>query len=160
MTHHLDWKGLADALEALALVRSARPDVEVVLFGVEPVEGVGRFVASPSRAEVAELLRSCAVHLVASWEEGFGLTGAEAIACGAALATTDTKGSREYAVDGCTALVSEPRDPPALAENVLRLLGDADLRERLVADGQRHLRGVMPAWSEAGRRLMLALFED
>jgi hypothetical protein len=160
MTHHLDWKGHADALEALALVRSARPDVEVVLFGVKPVEGFGRFVASPSRPEVAELLHSSAVHVVASWEEGFGLAGAEAIACGAALASTDTKGSREYAVDECTALVSKPRDPAALADNVLRLLDEVDLRERLVVNGQRHLRWVMPSWSEAGRRLALALFED
>ncbi|HTD58809.1 MAG TPA: glycosyltransferase, partial [Solirubrobacteraceae bacterium] len=126
---------------------------------VEPVEDVGRFVASPSRSEVAALLHSSAVHVVASWEEGFGLTGAEAIACGAALATTDTKGSRDYAVDGRTALVSTPRDPQALADNVLKLLDDVRLREQLVAAGQRHLRGVMPPWSEAARRLAFTLTE-
>jgi Sulfotransferase family/Glycosyl transferases group 1 len=153
MTHRLDWKGLDDALAAVSLVRSARADVEVVLFGVEPVEGVGTYLDSPDRAEVAALLRSSAVHIVSSWEEGFGLTGAEAIACGAALATTDTRGSRDYAIDGHTALVSPPRDPGALAENVLRLLADAKLRDRLVVKGQRHLRGVMPPWAEAARRL-------
>jgi hypothetical protein len=158
MTHRLDWKGLADALAAISLVRSVRADVEVILFGVEPVSDAGVFLASPSRAEVAALLRSCAVHIVASWEEGFGLTGAEAIACGAALATTDTKGSREYALDGHTALVSPPRDPGALAESVLRLLEDGDLRERLVRNGQLHLRGVMPSWPEAARRMEYALF--
>jgi hypothetical protein len=157
MTHRLDWKGLADALEAVALVRSARADVEVVCFGVQPVEDAMRFMPSPTRAEVAALQRSCAVHLVASWEEGFGMTGAEALACGAALATTDTKGSRDYALDGATALVSPPRDPRALADNVLRLLDDARLRERLVAAGQRHLRGVMPPWPEAARRMAAAL---
>jgi glycosyltransferase involved in cell wall biosynthesis len=159
MTHRLDWKGLADALTAAALVRSARADVEMVFFGVEPVEGLGVFLPSPTRAEVASLLRSCAVHVIASWEEGFGMTGAEAIACGAALATTDTKGSRDYAVDGHTALVSPPRDPRALAGNVLRLLDDAELRDRLVAVGQRHLRGVMPPWPEAARRMAFALLE-
>jgi len=160
MTHRLDWKGLEDALAALALVRAARPDVEVVLFGAEPVAGVGTFHASPSRAEVAELLRSSAVHVVASWEEGFGLTGAEAIACGAALASTDTKGSRDYALPERTALVSPPRDPRALADNVLALLGDGGLRERLVTTGQRHLRGVMPPWPEAARRMALALIDE
>jgi hypothetical protein len=159
MTHRLDWKGLADALEAVALVRTARPDVEVVCFGVEPVGDAGRFLPSPTRAEVAALQRSCAVHLVASWEEGFGMTGAEAIACGAALATTDTRGSRDYALDGATALVSPPRDPRALADNVLRLLDDAPLREHLVTAGQHHLRGVMPPWPEAARRMALALLE-
>jgi glycosyltransferase involved in cell wall biosynthesis len=158
MTHRLDWKGLDDALAAVSLVRAVRADVEVIMFGVEPVHDVGVYVSSPSRAEVGELLRSSAVHVVASWEEGFGLSGAEAIACGAALATTDTKGSREYALDGHTALVSPPRDPRALAHNVLRLLDDASLRERLVLAGQRHLRSVMPPWPEAARRMEFALF--
>jgi glycosyltransferase involved in cell wall biosynthesis len=162
MTHRLDWKGLTDALEALALVRAARSDVEIALFGTERVngvEGVGSFLDSPSRPEVAAMLRSSSVHVVASWEEGFGLTGAEAIACGAALATTDTKGSRDYALDGQTALVSAPRDPRALARNVLTLLDDADLRARLVSTGQRQLQTVMPPWPEAARRMELALLE-
>ena len=104
-------------------------------------------------------MRGSAVHVVASWEEGFGLTGAEAIACGAALASTDTKGSRDYAIDGFTALVSAPRDPAALADNVLRLLEDVQLRSRLVAAGQRHLRAAMPPWSETARRMAWALLE-
>jgi glycosyltransferase involved in cell wall biosynthesis len=157
MTHSLDWKGLEDALEAVALVRERRPEVQVTLFGTEPVEGVGTYVASPSHSEVAALLRASAVHVVASWEEGFGLTGAEAMACGAALATTDTKGSRDYAIDGHTALVSAPRDPRALAHNVVRLLEDVELRACLVAAGQRHLRAAMPPWGEAARRMALAL---
>jgi glycosyltransferase involved in cell wall biosynthesis len=160
MTHRLDWKGLADALEALAVVRARRPDVEVTLFGTEPVSEQGTFVARPTRPQVAALLRESAVYVLASWEEGFGLTGAEAIACGAALASTDTKGSRDYAIDGHTALVSAPRDPQALARNVLALLADAPLRTRLVSAGQRHLRTAMPPWEEAARRMRLALLED
>jgi glycosyltransferase involved in cell wall biosynthesis len=179
MTHRLDWKGLEDALSAVAIVRAARPDVEVTLFGTEPAPGFGSdgrgtggvgfedlgrggptsFHASPSRPEVARLLSASAVHMVSSWEEGFGLTGAEAIACGAALATTDTKGSRDYAIDGSTALVSAPRDPEALARNVLMLLEEPLLRERLIATGQRQLRTVMPPWPEAARRMALALRE-
>ena len=160
MTHGLDWKGLEDALQALALVRAQRREVEVALFGTEPREGVaGTYLASPSRPQVAELLRASAVHVVSSWEEGFGLTGAEALACGAALATTDTKGSRDYAIEGHTALVSPPRDPQALARNVLALLEDVELRTRLVAAGQRHLRTAMPPWAEAARRMAFALGE-
>ena len=159
MTHRLDWKGLEDALEALALVRAACPDIELALFGSEPVKEGDTFLESPSRAQVAQLLRSSAVHVVASWEEGFGLTGAEAMACGAALATTDTKGSRDYAIDGHTALVSPARNPQALARNVLALLKDVELRTRLVAAGERHLRTAMPPWEESARRMAFALGE-
>ncbi len=157
MTHRLDWKGLDDALAALAIVRERRPELKVTLFGSEPIDGEGTFVASPTRPEVAALLGESAVHMVASWEEGFGLTGAEAIACGAALATTETKGSRDYAIDGHTALVSAPRDPRALAHNVLEPLEDAELRARLVSAGQCHLRTAMPQWPETARRMALAL---
>jgi glycosyltransferase involved in cell wall biosynthesis len=160
MTHRLDWKGLADALAAVALVRAARPDVEVVCFGVEPVDDADVYLPSPTRGEIAALQRTCAVHIVASWEEGFGMTGAEAIASGAALATTDTRGSRDYALHERTALVSRPRDPRALAQNVLRLLDDAELRERLVLTGQRYLDGALPSWPEAARRMRFALFGD
>gem|GEM_PF-711519 len=157
MTHHLDWKGAEDALQALALVRARRPEVEPALFGTERIAQGGAFLASPSRPQVAALLRSSAVHLVASWEEGFGLGGAEALACGAALATTDTKGSRDYAINEHTALVSAPRDPEALAHNIVRLLEDVELRTRLVAAAQRHLRTAMPPWQEAARRMAFAL---
>jgi glycosyltransferase involved in cell wall biosynthesis len=160
MTHHLDWKGVGDALEAVELARARHPDLQVALFGTEPMRSEeGTFLESPSRVEVAALLRESAVHVVASWEEGFGLSGAEAIACGAALASTDTKGSRDYAIDGRTALVSAPRDPGGLARNVVRLLDDVALRARLVAAGQRQLRITMPPWPEAARRMRWALLE-
>jgi glycosyltransferase involved in cell wall biosynthesis len=165
MTHRLDWKGVEDALRALALVRALRPDIQVALFGSEapPADEAPKdndtFLASPSRPQVAQLLRTSAVHVVASWEEGFGLTGAEAVACGAALASTDTKGSRDYAIHGLTALVSAPRDPEALAANVSRLLEDVQLRTQLVAAGQRHLRTALASWPQAAQRMAFVLGE-
>jgi hypothetical protein len=55
--------------------------------------------------------------------------------------------------------VSPPRDPRALARNVLALLDDVELRTRLVVAGQRHLRTAMPPWEEAARRMAFALRE-
>ncbi len=158
MTHRLDWKGLADALQAVALVRSARADVEVVCLASSRSSDADVFIPSPTRRRDRGAARPSAVHMVASWEEGFGMTGAEAIACGAALASTDTKGSRDYAMHGSTALVSPPRDPRALADNVLRLLDDLGLRERLVAPDSVTC-SLMPPWPEAARRMAFALLE-
>jgi glycosyltransferase involved in cell wall biosynthesis len=157
MTHVLDWKGTADGLVALDLVRRQRPDVEVVLFGVHDPETAGaRFVLRPSRDEVAALLRASTVFVCPSWEEGFGMPGLEAIACGAALATTDTKGSRDYAIDGETALVSQPRRPEALAANIVRLLGDSALRDRLAQAALERVR-TYPDWLGAAERFMRAI---
>ncbi len=67
MTHRLDWKGLDDALEALAIVRARRADVRAGAVrrpsrwgrggssvAAAPVDGT--FLPSPTRPEVAALL--------------------------------------------------------------------------------------------------------
>lgn len=68
--------------------------------------------------------------------EGIYLPGLNAMAMGRALVQPDCVGSREYVRDGENALVPL-RDTAALADAVLRLHGDADLRARLVAAGRQ-----------------------
>src|SRR4051812_41247246 len=75
------------------------------------------------------------VFAVGSRFEGFCQPGLEALACGTPLVTTDNGGCREYALDGETALVVPPRDAPAMADAVRRLLDDEALAARLVANG-------------------------
>jgi glycosyltransferase involved in cell wall biosynthesis len=158
LCHYLDWKGTDDGIAALEIARSARPDTKFELFGgVDPEFSGATFRPRLSRTEVATLLRESAVFVCASWEEGFGMPGLEALACGAALATTDTKGSRDYAFDEKTALVSPPRDPEALAENVLRLLDDLELRNRLATKGAEYAHSHFHPWPEAARVMQRAL---
>jgi glycosyltransferase involved in cell wall biosynthesis len=157
LCHYLDWKGTDDGIAALEIVRKARPDARFKLFGgVEP-SFPAEFHQRLTRKQVASLLRESAVFVCASWEEGFGMPGLEALACGAALATTDTKGSRDYAFDGQTALVSPPRDPEALAENISRLLDDVELRNRLGAEGAEYAHGQFHPWPEAAQVMRRAL---
>ena len=54
--------------------------------------------------------------------------------------TTDCGGNREYAEHEVTALLSPPRDPEALARNVLRLLDDDSLRQRLARAGYERIQ--------------------
>jgi glycosyltransferase involved in cell wall biosynthesis len=159
MTSDLDWKGTVDGLAALEQARATVPNLRVRLFGrTDPrVEWASYLPPSGGRPQIAELMRGCDVFVCASWEEGFGLPGLEALACGAALATTDTRGSRDYAFDGRTALVSQPRDVRALAENVIRLVGDAALRRRQVAAARRHIDATYPDWPQASALLGRAL---
>jgi glycosyltransferase involved in cell wall biosynthesis len=157
MTHTIDWKATEDGLSALARVRAAVPDVELRLFGVLEPDFPATFLGRPSRAQVAELLREAAVLVLPSWEEGLGLPGIEALACGAALAMTDTKGGRDYALDGETALVTPPCRPDLLADSVIRLLRDRELRNRLVQRGRAHVLATYPPWSEAATALRDAI---
>ncbi len=70
--------------------------------------------------------------------EGFGIPIIEALACGTPVATTSAGASAETAGPG--ALVVPPRDAPALAEAILRLLDDPDERARLGRAGQAWAR--------------------
>jgi GT2 family glycosyltransferase len=75
------------------------------------------------------------VFAVGSWFEGFCQPGLEALACGVPLVTTDNGGCREYALDEQTALVVPPRDAPAMAAAIERLLEDDTLAKQLAANG-------------------------
>ncbi len=159
LSHGTDWKATEDGMGALARLRAALPAVEVRLFGggapAAPAQVAGmrvRHLGMLSREQVAELLREAAVLVCPSWEEGLGLPGIEALACGAALATTDTKGSRDYAFDGETALVTPPHQPELLAESVIRLLREPGLRGRLAVRGRTHVLATYPPWPEAAAR--------
>jgi glycosyltransferase involved in cell wall biosynthesis len=160
MCHNLDWKGTDDGIAALDIVRKARPATEFKLFGRTEPEFPAEFHPHLSQREVGEILRASAVFVCPSWVEGFGMPGLEALACGTALATTDTNGSRDYALDGETALVSPPREPEALAENVLRLLDDRELRGRLGADGAEFAHSHFHPWPQAAEAMRRALVDS
>jgi glycosyltransferase involved in cell wall biosynthesis len=81
----------------------------------------------------------------------------EAMACGAALITTDTGGSRDYALDGETAFVSPPRQPEQLADNLTRVLNDEVLRNRLAENGCQKIREF--SW-EANTLRLEKLFKE
>jgi 2-polyprenyl-3-methyl-5-hydroxy-6-metoxy-1,4-benzoquinol methylase len=150
MTHSLDWKGTADGVAALTHALSTRPQTEIELFGRhDPHLPGAHYLGILSRNEVADLMRRASVFVCSSWEEGFGRPGMEAMFCGAALATTDTKGSRDYAFDGETALVSPPRDPESLGQNILRLLEEEELRETIAEQGHRYVTRHYLPWDEA-----------
>ncbi len=72
--------------------------------------------------------------------EGFGLVVLEAMATGRPVVATTVASLTEIAVHGETAILVAPGDVSAMADALVRLAGDAALRERLGAQGRR--RGV------------------
>lgn len=138
------WKGSEDAVKALALAKASHPGFEAVSFSpLRRPRSLPHWVSyfrNPSDEFLVEhVYNRSSIFLCASWNEGFGLAPTEAMACGCALVTTDCAGNRSYAVDGSTALVSEPKDPENLARNLVRLLDDDELRIRLATAGRRRI---------------------
>lgn len=153
--HTLPLKGAEDGLTALKLVKEQFPQLQATLFSIFP-EPAGlpawiQFVFQPSQSAIRDIYNSHSVFLSSSWEEGFGLPGAEALACGCALVTTDSKGVRDYAVNGQTALLSPPKNPQLLAKNVISLLQNPSLRTVLAQHGYQNIRQF--SWDAAVERL-------
>jgi glycosyltransferase involved in cell wall biosynthesis len=137
-------KSTEDAIKALELVRSGTSFGGTVWsFGGErPADFPewANYHTRPSDSELARLYNLTSIFVVPSRYEGWGLPGSEAMACGAALVSTDNGGVRAYAEHDRTALLTPAGDPEALAAAVRSLLRDNELRTRLASAGFEHIQ--------------------
>ena len=126
-------KGGADGMAAFLLAREKYPNMKLILFGQRPADSAiyDEIYENISGDDVRRYYNSLDLFISTSWQEGFGLPGLEAMACGIPLITTDSGGIEDYALDGATALVVPPRDRGAIARALILLAGNQDLRDRL-----------------------------
>jgi UDP-glucose:(glucosyl)LPS alpha-1,2-glucosyltransferase len=86
--------------------------------------------------QVLETMARAAILVMPSrWQEPFGLTALEAMACGAALVCSPRGGLPE--VGGEAALYAEPDDPASVAEAILALARDPGRRAAVAEAGRR-----------------------
>lgn len=159
--HGAEWKGTADGIKAFCLAREKFPDIQLVMFGAKrqenkvPIPDFAEFHENPPQDKIREIYASLDIFLAASWTEGFGLTPMEAMACKCAVAATDAGGISDFAIPGKTALISPPRDPKALAQNLVRLLENEDKLKEISEAGYRHIQSF--TWDKAAKKLEQAL---
>jgi len=142
---YLSYKAPEDGISALEIARQRHPDLEVVIFGqpaLKPsnVPSWASYQGNVPEESLIAIYNSSSIFVCSSLAEGFAFPPAEAMACGCAVASTDCGGNREFADDEVTALLSPPRDPEALARNIIRLLDDDDLRRRLAVAGHKRIQ--------------------
>jgi len=144
LAHQFAWKGMADGLAALEMVRAQASDLEATLFGAHPrshdLPDWIKYVENPPQDELLALYNSCSVFLHPSWTEGWGLPPAEAMACGCALVTAANQGVRDFAEHEVTALLAPVKQPAALADQLLRATRDDALRRRIAEAGRQHIQ--------------------
>ena len=90
-----------------------------------------------------------------SWIEGFGLTPVEGIAAGTPAIVSDLAVLREVLGEG--ALYVRPGDASGLADALLRVAADPELRERLLTAGRAAIAPL--SWAETARRTRAVLAE-
>ncbi len=149
--HDREWKGTGDGIAALARVREAVPDIDVVFFGTLPrsdqVPDWITYVENTHGEKLVRLYNSFAIFLHPSWAEGWPLPPAEATACGCALVAAGNDGVMDYAREDKTALIAPIKNPDALADCLLRLLADDALRQLVAEAGYKHIQSY--TWQRA-----------
>lgn len=147
-------KGWDVGRRVLELLVERRPEIRATVVTLAqpprkapPPAGV-QLVSLSQRRLADEVYNQAKVFVQASHHEGFGLTALEAMACGAALVTTDCGGSRDYAVPDETALVVPAGDAELLAKRVEQVIDDNALRFALVEHGTQSVHKF--DWERSG----------
>jgi glycosyltransferase involved in cell wall biosynthesis len=96
-------------------------------------------------SDVPQALRGASVFIQSSRGEGFPLALLEAMACGLPCAAFDcAPGVHEIIEDGVDGLLARPGNTSELARQVVRLMADAELRDRMGELARTHVQRYTP----------------
>lgn len=112
-------------LDAMPMLRRAIPAATLRLIGERPEtplpEGV---IAVGQVTELAEELRTASLFVLPSWQEGFGIVAAEALACGVPVLSTRSGGPEELIADSGGGRLLDGFDAEELATTASEMLDD------------------------------------
>ena len=141
------WKGQADFITAARLLRPSLRYARFLIVGDslmnDPAfkEGLVRRIRDEQlddmvcltgfRSDAIEIMRRVDIVVSASWHEPRGRTIMEAMALGKPVIATRSGGTPELIEDGTDGILIRPHRPDELAEAILSLVANPDLRRRV-----------------------------
>ena len=139
-------------IQVMALVVARYPTARLVMAGKGAMEEELKrmvlnlkieqsisFVGFVPHEEIPALLQSIDIFVMPSCFETFGVAAVEAQATELPVVATRVGGIPEVVVDGVTGILVEPRNPEQLAEAILKLIEDPELRLRMGQEGRRYV---------------------
>ena len=137
--HEAPFKGTKYTINAINDLRNKYPNLKIKAFGSYKKPKLWpndfSYIRNASQKETIEFYNSISIFLNSSIKEGFGLTGLEAMACGAVLISTNYSGVQDYAQNGVNSLLSPVKDTELMIQNVEKILNNDVLRHTLALKG-------------------------
>lgn len=149
--HSGSYKGSAKTFESLCRLKDRFSELKIIMFGTcDPPKDLPEWVTyykNASQERTVKIYNNINIFVCGTIKEGFGLTGLEAMACGATLVTTDYEGAKEYAINGINSLTVPVKDWKNLREKVAYLMTNNDVRMKLANKGIETARNF--SWKKA-----------
>jgi glycosyltransferase involved in cell wall biosynthesis len=160
-------KGVKYLVRAFDYVREKFPDVRLKIVGDgglrEQLERLCTTLVLSNRVEflgwktgqeLVRLYQKALVVTVPSIYEPFGMTALEALACQRPVVATRVGGLKEIITPDVNGFLAEPQDELTLAQWLMALLSNSDLRHRLGKDGRRYVstRGFL--WPQIAQQFI------
>lgn len=135
-------------IRALAHIRNEAPHVKLLLAGVGALQEQCLELAKELqvdqqvkflgyRADIDQLVPVCDIAVASSLREGLPVNLMEAMACGLPVVASENRGHRELVHNGDNGWLTPPNDHKTMAERLLLLVGDKELRTRLGSHGRQ-----------------------
>ncbi|MDN5325991.1 MAG: hypothetical protein PWP41_687 [Moorella sp. (in: firmicutes)] len=157
-------KGVQVLLEAMPRILSACPEAKLVVAGQGPMDsqlqnrarelGIDHKVCFAGYIDDRtrnQLYRAARVAVFPSLYEPFGIVALEAMAAGTPVVASETGGLAEIITHGVDGMRAYPGNAGSLADNILAVLQDDALAEKLSANGRRLVTEVYD-WENIARR--------
>jgi glycosyltransferase involved in cell wall biosynthesis len=137
-------KGVQDLISAFPRIKDTTPKAKLLIVGDGPyraeLEKMARqtdchsdilFLGQKTQAELIEILSTTDICVNPSYSEGLPTSVMEAASIGLPIIATDVGGTREIITTDETGIMVKARDVGQLAEELYRLLANAELRGKL-----------------------------
>lgn len=152
--HKSPIKGCKYSLQAIKEVKKKYPSLNLLMFGAyDPPKNLPSWITyykNASSIQTVKIYNSISIFVSGSVKEGFGLTGLESMACGSALVSTNYRGVQEYAIDDYNALLSPVKNSDELANNIIHLIEDDNLRKKIAYNGKQTAQEF--SWEKAYKK--------
>jgi len=158
-------KCIEDLLDSFKIVQKKIQLARLMIVGTGPrrqeleayssqlgIEECIQFTGYVSDKKKYQLMKQADVLVLPSVMEGFGLVLIEAMACGTPVIAVDLGGPKEVVSDNKTGFLVSPRQPKEIAEMILIILRNHELRQVMSKDARLRVEDFF-TWEKTSERI-------